>query len=36
MKDEVILTILMIVLKYNYINIKIIKNKINFKLYLKI
>ena len=36
MKDEVILTILMIVLKYNYINIKIIKNKTNFKLYLKI
>ena len=36
MKDEVILTILMIVLKDNYINIKIIKNKINFKLYLKI
>ena len=36
MKDEVILTILMIVLKDNYINIKIIKNKINFKIYLKI
>ena len=36
MKDEVILTILMIVLKDNYINIKIIKNKTNFKLYLKI
>ena len=36
MKDEVILTILIIVLKDNYINIKIIKNKINFKLYLKI
>ena len=36
MKDEVILTILIIVLKDNYINIKIIKNKINFKIYLKI